>query len=377
MSCGGARCDRDHLEASARSALSRGRGTDTTLRMKPSAPYGAPMIAAGGVARDLEGPGRGDAPKPTPGGETQPRSIEHRRVRVRIPVRVDFAGGWTDVPHFSAREGGAVVNAAINHYVEGSAVNDHGRTHLEYETSIPRGSGLGASAALDVAWLALTDGLMERERSAVELAEAAYRLEKLLGVEGGKQDQYASAIGGFNHLAFGAEEDAAGVETLRLDPTIVAALEERLVLCYTGSAHHSGDLHERVWARLLDGDARIVAALKKIAETVPATKEALQSGDLDALAELLTLNREAARQLHPDVVTPYMDYLFRVASAAGASGSKACGAGGGGCALFLCASGRREAVEGALAAAGARIVPFRFESVSRWGRVSAGGRSLS
>src|SRR5258707_14283664 len=29
------------------------------------------------------------------------------------PLRLDFAGGWTDVPPFSAREGGVVVNAAI------------------------------------------------------------------------------------------------------------------------------------------------------------------------------------------------------------------------------------------------------------------------
>ena len=29
------------------------------------------------------------------------------------PVRLDFAGGWTDVPPFSATEGGAVVAAAI------------------------------------------------------------------------------------------------------------------------------------------------------------------------------------------------------------------------------------------------------------------------
>src|SRR3989475_11887125 len=29
------------------------------------------------------------------------------------PMRLDFAGGWPDVPPFSAREGGIVVNAAI------------------------------------------------------------------------------------------------------------------------------------------------------------------------------------------------------------------------------------------------------------------------
>src|SRR6266480_5946018 len=34
-------------------------------------------------------------------------------VLANAPLRLDFAGGWTDVPPFSAREGGVVVNAAI------------------------------------------------------------------------------------------------------------------------------------------------------------------------------------------------------------------------------------------------------------------------
>ena len=34
-------------------------------------------------------------------------------IRSRAPVRVDFAGGWTDVPPFSTEVGGFVVNAAI------------------------------------------------------------------------------------------------------------------------------------------------------------------------------------------------------------------------------------------------------------------------
>jgi galactokinase/mevalonate kinase-like predicted kinase len=29
------------------------------------------------------------------------------------PMRLDFAGGWTDVAPFSTREGGVVVNGAI------------------------------------------------------------------------------------------------------------------------------------------------------------------------------------------------------------------------------------------------------------------------
>ena len=39
-------------------------------------------------------------------------------IRARAPVRLDFAGGWTDVPPFSTWEGGAVVNATIALFVE-------------------------------------------------------------------------------------------------------------------------------------------------------------------------------------------------------------------------------------------------------------------
>jgi D-glycero-alpha-D-manno-heptose-7-phosphate kinase len=294
--------------------------------------------------------------------------LSGRTVRVRIPVRIDFAGGWTDVHHFSAREGGAVVNAAIDHYVDGTAVDAGERVHLEYDMAVPKGAGLGTSAALDVAWLALTNGLMGEPTSAVELAEAAYRLEKVLGVEGGKQDQYASVFAGFNYLRFGAEDEPAQVEPLRLRPSVVRALEDRLVLCYTGSAHHSGALHERVWRPFAEGDARIAGALRRIAASVAPTRDALLAGDLEALAELLTVNREAARQLFGGLVTPAMDHFFEVASAAGAIGSKACGAGGGGCLLFLCAGERREAVEKALRNEGGVVLPFRFEAASRWGQ---------
>jgi D-glycero-alpha-D-manno-heptose-7-phosphate kinase len=260
-----------------------------------------------------------------------------------------------------------VVNAAIDRYVEGRASStDHGM-ELQYRTDVPRGSGLGASAALDVAWLALTNGLMGRHLTPTELAEDAYRLEKVLGVAGGKQDQYAAALGGFNHLVFGPESDPASSERMALQPNVIAALEERLVLCYTGSAHHSGSLHELVWEPFLGGDRRIAAALRRIRDSAPHARQALLRGDLDSLGELLTLNREAARQLVPELVTPAMDDLFEAAREAGAIGGKACGAGGGGALLVLAADGRAEAVANALRRAGAELMPFRFEPTSWWG----------
>ena len=39
-----------------------------------------------------------------------------RAVVARAPTRLDFGGGWTDVPPYTEREGGAVCNVAITRY---------------------------------------------------------------------------------------------------------------------------------------------------------------------------------------------------------------------------------------------------------------------
>ncbi len=64
-------------------------------------------------------------------------------------------------------------------------------------------------------------------------------------------------------------------------------------------------------------------------------KNALLKGDLNSFAELLNANWENQKALHPSVTNDQIDRLFNVALSNGALGGKACGAGGGGCLLFL------------------------------------------
>ncbi|MBC7289563.1 MAG: hypothetical protein H5T86_16265, partial [Armatimonadetes bacterium] len=42
-------------------------------------------------------------------------------VRARAPVRIDFAGGTTDLPAYARRDGGAVINATIARYAYATA----------------------------------------------------------------------------------------------------------------------------------------------------------------------------------------------------------------------------------------------------------------
>ena len=43
-------------------------------------------------------------------------------IRTRAPVRIDFAGGWSDVALFTEESAGRVVNGAINRYAYATLV---------------------------------------------------------------------------------------------------------------------------------------------------------------------------------------------------------------------------------------------------------------
>jgi D-glycero-alpha-D-manno-heptose-7-phosphate kinase len=289
-------------------------------------------------------------------------STEDRPVAsVRVPARVDFAGGWTDVRYFAEREGGLVLNAAIDRYVEGRAEWAANRFHLQYTLDLPSGSHLGTSSAVDVAWLALTYGIIGKRPSAEELAEGAYRLEKLLGIEGGKQDGYAAAFGGVNLLRFGKADEPAIVERLSVPEATLAALEARCVLCYVGLEEAADRVHTLVWQRYREGNADVAAALRDLRDSVVPARNALLAGDLPELARLMSFNRDTVRRLHPSAVTPRMDALFQAGEAAGAIGSKACGGGGGGCLLFLVGDAGPDDLIQALQKQGAEIISFRFD----------------
>src|SRR5437016_13672048 len=124
-------------------------------------------------------------------------------VTARVPVRIDFAGAWTDVDTFAVESGGAVVNATIDQYIHGRLeVREDCGIEVSYRSDLPAGSGLGSSSAMNVCWLSLIQSQLHPGMPAEAIAEMACRLEQTLGVLGGKQDQYAAALGGFNLLRF-------------------------------------------------------------------------------------------------------------------------------------------------------------------------------
>ena len=176
-----------------------------------------------------------------------------RRIEVRAPSRIDLAGGWTDVPIYCGKKTGEVVNIAINQYVRSEMVIDDDRKlSVSYSTDMPTGSGLGTSGAMNVGFITT---IMGAAQDSVKTAEIAYQFEALLGNKGGRQDQWASALGGVNHLTF--VDESVTAETITPSAEFCQWLENNLLLFNSHITHVSGDLHKSVWQRFEDGDEEI------------------------------------------------------------------------------------------------------------------------
>tara|TARA_Y100000034_G_scaffold129123_1_gene185025 strand:- start:114 stop:962 length:849 start_codon:yes stop_codon:yes gene_type:complete len=250
------------------------------------------------------------------------------KIFARAPVRVDFGGGSTDIHPISEKLKGFVLNAAINHYVDGSLLKLPNKTVLEYHSNIPTGSGLGTSGVMNVVWLALTT----RFDDLYDLPEWAYKIENATEVHGGKQDQYAAALGGINFLKFD-NHSRVKVEEIKLKPNVKKKLEGSLFLDYTGPRMGS-DINEVIVKNFVRGNKKTVDAFKEINNNTKKMKVALVEGDLDAFSNLLNNEWMLRKKLHPRVTNKKIEEKIKFAMDNGASAAKVCGAGGGGCILF-------------------------------------------
>ncbi|HEX7023289.1 MAG TPA: hypothetical protein VF187_00605 [Gemmatimonadales bacterium] len=317
--------------------------------------------------------------------------------RSSAPVRLDFAGGWTDVDPFASEERGVVVNAAIELRAEVELrpggddyrveSEDLGRTitladrdplrtdgplgllmaalrraalgpsALRTRCRAPAGSGLGSSGALDVALVAATDLARGISRPPAELAEEAFLLESVdAGLPGGRQDQYAAALGGIHHLTF--ERGKVTVRPIALEPSFQTELERHIVICYTGFSRISSRAIERVIEAYRRNDLRVAGALRELVGVAEEMAGALESGDFPRIGRLLDRNWELQQRLDPGMCTPEMAALESVMRRAGALGGKAAGAGAGG-SMFFVVEDEPRALRAA-EEAGATVIPFTW-----------------
>jgi D-glycero-alpha-D-manno-heptose-7-phosphate kinase len=298
----------------------------------------------------------------------------------QTPLRISLLGGGTDLPAFYNREIGAVLSCTIDKYIyviakaryddrlragytrtelvdrvedlEHDLVREafrmagiSGGVEVSTLADIPtRGSGLGSSSAVSVGLLHALWVHLGRLPSRRDLAEWACELEltRLLRPIG-KQDQYATAYGGLRYLEFAG--DGVRVGDRLGDPDTLRRLSESLLLFYTGQTRPSS----RVLTEQDDNTERNRETLRAMKSLADAARDAIESGDVDAIGPLMHEGWVRKRTLARGIANPDIDAMYEAALCAGATGGKLCGAGGGGFVLVYAPPANREAVRHALA----------------------------
>jgi D-glycero-alpha-D-manno-heptose-7-phosphate kinase len=328
-----------------------------------------------------------------------------RIYKAKAPMRIGFFGGGTDVSPYAEEHGGKVLNCTIDKYVRcmlrpsrgpgitirsldleevSRNITGHWEGRLDLPqavldampeaqgvevtmfSDVPPGSGLGSSSALVVSMLKLICAAYNIPTDLHDLAELAYRIERVdLGIPGGRQDQYAATFGGMCLYHFGSA--GVRVEPVLNEPTALSELESCLLLGYIGDrrllTHH---LVEDQVRRLVEG-----ATLRYHDETKAFVDEAvklLRGVQIAEFGRLLHDAWEVKKAFSPYIAPPVVDEIYTLARQHGAWGGKITGAGGGGFMVFVCPFERRRDIERALSAAGVQMRPFSFttQGVHAW-----------
>ncbi len=326
-------------------------------------------------------------------------------IRAKAPLRISFAGGGTDLPHFYEKQDGAVLSSTINRYARvtiylrddsevvirsldldrsvrytlrdgpiydgvldlaKAAIHRLGVRQgmdLDVHMEAPKGSGLGGSSALTAAVLGAVASANGETYNLYELAELNYMIERTdLNIAGGKQDQYATTFGGFNLLEF--RKNRVVVTPLRIDRSVLNDLEAHLLLCYTGKVRPNLGLVDKQIQFFHEGRPDTLRGMQRLCEMAFEMKEALLTGALDRFGEMLHEAYMNKKMMNPHVAdgTP-AEALYETGRKHGVIGGKLLGAGGGGYLLLYCETGCHVEVRQALEAMGGQFTDFSFDGL--------------
>lgn len=226
---------------------------------------------------------------------------------------------------------------------------------IETNSESPAGAGISGSSALMIATTAALARFTDRNLTLEQMRVIAQNVEaQIIAVPTGCQDYYPALYGGVSAIHL----DADGIHREAV-PIAPEEIESRFVLAYTGVPRQSGINNWEVFKAHIDGDKRVFRNFERIAAIARSMHQALLRGDWKAVAQLLREEWKLRRTNAPRITTPLIDKLIAVASKHGGQAAKVCGAGGGGCVIFLVEQGAASRVAAAIGENGGRVLPLQ------------------
>ncbi|RMD94963.1 MAG: dehydrogenase [Calditrichaeota bacterium] len=336
-------------------------------------------------------------------------------IRSKSPLRLGLAGGGTDVSPYSDHYGGNVLNATIDlyayctievtsdnkiviyaadkdEYFESPVVDKlpvdgklnlhkgvYNRIVRDFNQGQPlsfkmttycdalAGSGLGSSSTLVVTILNAFVEWLNLPFGEYDIAHLAYEIERIdLGLQGGKQDQYAATFGGFNFMEFYAN-DRVIVNPLRVKEWIINELESSMILYFTGVSRESEKIIEEQTKNVKQNKRPSIEAMHQLKANAIEMKEVLLKGDIESFAYFLGKSWEAKKQMATAITNPYLDQIYQAALEAGAIAGKITGAGGGGYMMLMVNPVSKLQVINALKQFDGKVTNFHFTKHGTFG----------
>ena len=322
------------------------------------------------------------------------------RIRSQAPCRVDLAGGTLDLwPLYLFHDNPVTVNFAVDRYtscaldsrpdrrivlrsrdlgLEETFDNfddlhaarryrlplaallvrffapDCGIT-LESNSEAPAGAGISGSSALMISIASALNKLTGRKFNLEKIREIAQNVEaQVIRVPTGSQDYYPALYGGVSAIEFSPAGIARKALSVDADE-----LNQRFILAYTGAPRNSGINNWEVMKGHIDGDHAIHRSFDRISAIASAMQGALEHLDWPEVGRLLREEWSNRKRNAPGITTPLIDHLIASARRAGSSGAKVCGAGGGGCVVFLVEPDAKARVSRIIEKAGAQVLDAR------------------
>ena len=284
----------------------------------------------------------------------------------RAPLRLTFGGAPTDLDSYSRKYGGFCISATINKYVyvavnrtfneqiflkysnieKVKSVDEIGHPifreairlmnfktpQLEVSSmaDVPsNGSGLGNSGAFTVALLKALYQYRNIKVSDEAIASQACAINiDILNKAQGKQDEYASMLGGLNCFYF-EKDGKVYSEPLKISHENMLKLQDNLLLFYTGYSHDTNTTLKYQESKTVMGDSEMIRNLDNARSIGMLSKRFLELGDLDSFGELLNEQWKNKEERMPkrNIVLEEVHSIFLNS---GAIGAKIIGSGGGG-----------------------------------------------
>lgn len=331
--------------------------------------------------------------------------------RVVAPTRADLAGGTLDLwPIYCETRGGRTINIALDLYASATfevmpavtfkmSIESFGNAvaafeepldeiqikklpaavqfpamvaseflrqqpylpeqfiRLKLEAEAPLRSGLGGSSTLCVAMVRglaqifnrFTDqGWQWEMLNWVKDAEAAY-----LRTPTGTQDYLAALFGGLKCYHF----DLGKIEATSYPDTTLPAVDERMLVLFSGEMHSSGLSNWELYKGAMEGNQEVLRGFRAIRLVADNLHEELLKPRLDwkRIGECLNEEWRVRKEVFK-VQTKRLDEIVDFLTQQKVIGRKVCGAAAGGSLVALVEPDRREAVAKACEAAGIQVL---------------------